>query len=97
MWLSTHTRALYGSTKIPSGRPSTSMVLITFRVLAFHIVIGFVVENPWWDLGSTAAPPALILAIVPTDSSVSRLKTVSCPVGPPRGIYKRRLLASAKI
>ena len=38
---------------IPSGRPSTSMVLITFKVLASHMVIGFVVENPWWDLGST--------------------------------------------
>src|ERR1700680_215536 len=59
MCLSTHTRSLYGSNRIPSGRPSTSMVLITFKVFASHIVIGFVVENPWCVLGSTVAPPAL--------------------------------------
>ena len=51
--------ALYGSHKIPSGRPSTSIVLITFNVAASHIVSGFVVENPWWDWGSSVAPRAL--------------------------------------
>ena len=63
MWLSTQTRSLYGSNMIPSGRPSTSIVLITFKVFESHMVIGLVVENPWWDLGSTAAPPDLIPSI----------------------------------
>ena len=72
---------------MPSGRPSTSIVLITCNVFESHIVIGLVVEKPWWDLGSTVAPPEWIVGIEPAGSSVSRLKTMSWPIGPLRGMY----------
>ena len=60
---------------MPSGPPSTSMVLMDGSVLVSHMTTGLLLAKPWLDLGSTAAPRALVSGISPAGSSVSRLKT----------------------
>ena len=64
---------------MPSGPPCTLMVLIGASVFESHIAMGLLEANPWPDLGSTATPRALVLAISPAGSSVSRSKTATWP------------------
>src|SRR5580700_5122933 len=85
-WLKIQTRLVHGSNIMPSGPPSTSMVLMGAIVFESHMATGLLLANPWLDLGSTAAPRALVLAISPADASVSRLKTVTRAPSPVRGM-----------
>ncbi len=65
-------------------------------ILLSHITTGLLLPKPWCDLGSTATPRALALAISPTEASVSRSKTViRASVAAGRGMYNRRPSTSA--
>jgi len=96
LWLKTQTRELKGSKRMPSGRPSTSIVFVTASVPVSHMVTGLLLAKPWWETGSTATPRAFALGISPTGSRVSRSKTVIREAAPPwRGMYRRRPAESA--
>ena len=80
---------------MPSGLPSTGMVLMSFSVRVSHIATGLLEEKPWRYLASAAAPRALVSGSSPAGVSESSANTDTRAPAPERGTYRRRPEASA--